>query len=524
MAEQQAVPDPRHPEAPRPPGLPLVVDDFNEIVPYKGNSRWFSRDNHFYVVSRSRGASTTMRCASDRCPAHWILRNGIAGPTIGQHNHSPTPWVLNRNTMFQELKRRASEESIPLNAIYEEEAARYPDAASHLLYESVLPSMRKWRRNSQPAQPRTLEEYAVALSGHRLLSPALFATVSVAEGKAVILVMRGFERCIADSEVLVIDGTFLTVPAGLSICQILTVHSIIAGHNFHPVVVLMQNRRRPLYEAVFRRIWQAAGNPRPQQIITDYEQALRSALASVTGIATQGCMFHYVQALVRQARQLGLQAQQRQSAAHRLVSLYSALALLPAPQVAAGLAELSHIAQQERLPYNEDFHNYFVAQWMARVGPEGFSVHGTAHRTSNVAESFHASLRRALGASPNVWRFTDVLTQKFAVSASRLEAYRRGEPLARRNRERLYIRTTVLRNNTRALEQGVISIREFLVQTSRLLDVGVEAVVDNVPEFAQEVVIADNIEQVAPEVVQAPILEPADVLPASPPRVSPPPR
>ncbi|XP_045541823.1 uncharacterized protein LOC123723289 [Papilio machaon] len=169
--------------------------------------------------------------------------------------------------MFQELKRRASEESIPLNAIYEEEAARYPDAASHLLYESVLPSMRKWRRNSQPAQPRTLEEYAVALSGHRLLSPALFATVSVAEGKAVILVMRGFERCIADSEVLVIDGTFLTVPAGLSICQILTVHSIIAGHNFHPAVVLMQNR--PLYEAVFLRIWQAAGNPRPQQIITD---------------------------------------------------------------------------------------------------------------------------------------------------------------------------------------------------------------------------------------------------------------
>ncbi|KPJ16167.1 hypothetical protein RR48_08172 [Papilio machaon] len=270
MAEQQAVPDPRHPEAPRPPGLPLVVDDFNEIVPYKGNSRWFSRDNHFYVVSRSRGASTTMRCASDRCPAHWILRNGIAGPTIGQHNHSPTPWVLNRNTMFQELKRRASEESIPLNAIYEEEAARYPDAASHLLYESCPVS----------------KSYA-----------AIF----------------GFRK-----------------------------------------------RRKKIKR--------------------------------------------------------------------------------------------------------------------------------------------------------------DVLTQKFAVSASRLEAYRRGEPLARRNRERLYIRTTVLRNNTRALEQGVISIREFLVQTSRLLDVGVEAVVDNVPEFAQEVVIADNIEQVAPEVVQAPILEPADVLPASPPR------
>ncbi|KPJ21220.1 hypothetical protein RR48_01236 [Papilio machaon] len=62
---------------------------------------------------------------------------------------------------------------------------------------------------------------------------------------------------------------------------------------------------------------------------------------------------------------------------------------------------------------------------------------------------------------------------------------------------------------------GLIRLR---VQTSRLLDVGVEAVVDNVPEFAQEVVIADNIEQVAPEVVQAPILVPADVLPASPPR------
>ncbi|XP_013138999.1 PREDICTED: myoneurin-like isoform X2 [Papilio polytes] len=149
MAGHNACGGDRFPESPRRPGVLLSSDDFDEIVQYKGSSRWYTRAGHFYVASRSRGASTTMRCSTDRCPAHWILRDGKAGPTKGLHNHPPTPWVLNRNIMFQALKRRASEEDIPLSTIYEEEAARYPDAASHLLYQCVLPSMRKWRRNSQ---------------------------------------------------------------------------------------------------------------------------------------------------------------------------------------------------------------------------------------------------------------------------------------------------------------------------------------------------------------------------------------
>lgn len=112
----------------------------------------------------------------------------------------------------------------------------------------------------------------------------------------------------------------------------LTVHSIISGDNFHPVVVLMEIRRHTLYEAVFQRMWQAADDPRPLQIITDYEQALRSALVSVKGVAPQGCLFRFVQALVTQA-------QQRHTAANRLVSLYRALPVLPAAQVAVGLAD-----------------------------------------------------------------------------------------------------------------------------------------------------------------------------------------
>ncbi|KOB63414.1 Uncharacterized protein OBRU01_24846, partial [Operophtera brumata] len=282
---------------------------------------------------------------------------------------------------------------------------RWPDAAPHLLFESVASSMRKWRRAAQPPVPASLEGLGVALSEHPRHSEMLLATVSAGGAHAIILHMSGSSSCLQACNSLIVDGTFLTVPAGMPASQVLTLHCVIEGHNFHPIIALMQNRRRSLYEVVLQRIWQAAGHPHPAHIITDFEPALQAALGSVSGVRVQGCMFHYVQALLRRARSTGLHVQ-RNSQGWQLVRLYCALALLPAARVPLALAEVPHIAAAEGLPYNVDYHNYFVSHWMGRVTPEVFSVHGRAHQTSNVAESFHAALRRSLGPAPNIWRFT----------------------------------------------------------------------------------------------------------------------
>ncbi|XP_026327294.1 uncharacterized protein LOC113238760 [Hyposmocoma kahamanoa] len=121
-----------------------------QIESFKGDAQWYARDGHFYVASRARGASIYMRCHSNRCPARWTMKDGQPGPITGVHDHDPTPWVESRNNMFQALKRRAASESTPLNTLYREEVTRHPDGAPHLLYETMVSSMRLWRRSLQP--------------------------------------------------------------------------------------------------------------------------------------------------------------------------------------------------------------------------------------------------------------------------------------------------------------------------------------------------------------------------------------
>lgn len=208
--------------------------------------------------------------------------------------------------------------------------------------------MRKWRRS---AIPRDMQDYAAALARHPRHSDMLLATVTAGGGSAIILVMPNFGMCLRDSSTVIVDGTFQTVPAGLPACQILTIHGVIETCFFHPIIVVMQHRRRDLYDAVFQRIWQAAGNPSPAHVVTDYEPALQAALGAMTGVTVQGCFFHFVQALVLQ---LGLSVG-RDAAGSRLVRLYAAL------------AELRRVAADQQLPQSDDFHQYFVSHWMTRV-------------------------------------------------------------------------------------------------------------------------------------------------------------
>lgn len=243
---------------------------------------------------------------------------------------------------------------------------RHPEGAPHLPFTLVESSMRKWRRSVLPPVPRTLMELAQALREDNQLNSLFLATVEAGNGVAVILVMPQFDEILRESSTIFADGTFATVPAGLPAYQILTIHSAVAGYYFHPVLVLMQNRTRALYEAVLRRIWEAAGNPRPEHIVTDFEPALQGALQSVANMQVQGCLFHYLQALLRRARRLGL-ATRHNSPGGQLVRLYGALALLPAEQVALGLPEVPAIAAARNLPYSAAFHEYFVNYWIIRV-------------------------------------------------------------------------------------------------------------------------------------------------------------
>ncbi|XP_073943815.1 uncharacterized protein isoform X3 [Choristoneura fumiferana] len=275
------------------------------------------------------------------------------------------------------------------------------------MYERVLPSMRKWRRSTQPAVPGTLPEYSRALAAHPVFGPMHLALVSAGGASAVIIGMPGFAECLRESAVLVADGTFLTVPAGLQAYQLLTLHTVAMGQHYHPVVALMENRRQHLYRAVLQKVWELAGNPEPETVLSDYEPALQGALREVTDAPLQGCYFHFLQALVKRGRQ--------EHVPMRLVRLYATLALLPAERAPAAFAAQTDAAMFLQIPLNHAYHLYFRDYWMNIIRPETFSVYQKSHRTSNTAESFHAYLKKMLGASPNIWRFTHLTSIYFQI-------------------------------------------------------------------------------------------------------------
>ncbi|XP_073942325.1 uncharacterized protein [Choristoneura fumiferana] len=232
--------------------------------------------------------------------------------------------------MFCRLKNRCSMEVTMLQTIFQEEAERYPLAAPHLMYERVLPSMRKWRRSTQPAVPGTLPEYSGHWQ-HILCLPNAFGIKGVGVGR----------------------------------------------------------------------------QPEPETVLSDYEPALQGALREVTDAPLQGCYFHFLQALVKRGRQ--------EHVPMRLVRLYATLALLPAERAPAAFAALPDAAMFLQIPLNHAYHLYFRDYWMNIIRPETFSVYQKSHRTSNTAESFHAYLKKMLGASPNIWRFTHLTSIYFQI-------------------------------------------------------------------------------------------------------------
>ncbi|KAI5636280.1 MULE transposase domain-containing protein [Phthorimaea operculella] len=478
---------------------------------YPGSSFGAPR-HYYYIVKRRFPHYVSLKCHDKACSAGLKFFAGNPVPTtLGAHNHAPEDWVLERNQLFQSLRRRAVTEATALQVIYDQEAARYPLGAAHLIRESVKSSMRKWRSANTPAIPHSLGEYAVSLRNTRH-AQVYVGQVSAGGAAAVVLGMPGFALCLRRARYLLADGTFDAAPAEpATVRQILTVHTVCEGRFFHPVVALMENRTQELYVAVFRLLQRLAGNPEPEFLLSDYEQALSGAMAEVFPAARiAGCYFHFTQALERRARALGI-ATGRNTPGNLTVRTYAALALLPAAYVPAALADMEGLIIEVQGQWHPDFHQYFVSFWAHQVGPERFCVGAELHRTTNIAESFHAKLNESVRRRPNVWELTATLEQKLVVSGTRFAAHQRGELPGSRNFARLLVRRNTVLRLQQDLGAGNLTLRQCLVRLGRLVTVhDGNNVAEGEPDVGAEVEIGGGAEidigDLLEVVIDAPLL------------------
>ncbi|GLV34532.1 hypothetical protein CBL_07175 [Carabus blaptoides fortunei] len=190
------------------------------------------------------------------CRASLKEENGVR-TLLKPHNGHPID-----DNMVQEFRstllRRAVAERTSFRNIYDEEAARNPDAAMRYTWPSACSTMSSARRRRNPAIPTTLRGCAV--HGNN---------VSLFFGAQHVL-----DNVVAGVQEVHTDGIFKVVPRVPRAHQLFIIHCIIQNKTIPVAYILMSNRMQESYVV----LKQFAPTLEPVTIMTDYERLLKQAL------------------------------------------------------------------------------------------------------------------------------------------------------------------------------------------------------------------------------------------------------
>ncbi|KAK4009323.1 hypothetical protein OUZ56_018440 [Daphnia magna] len=243
----------------------------------------------------------------------------------------------------------------------------------------------------------------------------------------------------------------------------------------------MTNKIQTLCECCLRRLLEICQQntgrvPEPTLLISDYELAILQSMSAVflTGRA-RGCYFHsgmlYVIASSRCKYHYIMGIYLNLSNNNKMYACYLGLGQAYRTNDQINRLELRSYANEiggaidaeSRVRVNQ-FVQYIRSFWMECIGPERFCVNMENNRTNNQMEANHRSFNHNIGnPHPNPWYFLDRL-QEFGQEAEySFLALRDGTPVRDRRRQKYVTRDREIRTLQIDLQNGRITIREFLM-------------------------------------------------------------
>jgi hypothetical protein len=271
------------------------------------------------------------------------------------------------------------------------------------------------RRKQFPALPPTRSAINLPAALQLTTSGQQFLLHAAAGNDRLIFASVDDLRLLCASTTICMDGTFDTAPALYS--QIFTIHGFDQDKLLPLVYVLMNDKRRDSYEAVFTVLQNEAANLglqlQPTVILSDFESGLFPAVRNCFPNALhKGCHFHMCQAIYRQIQSLGLVQAFNQRAEIKLqVRQLMALAFLPVAIVRITF----YLLEQQCDPVLQSLFAYFIQQWLTAVPPTDWNVYGLDMRTNNHCEGWHMRFANAIGRHhPNIYQLVKCLQQEQA--------------------------------------------------------------------------------------------------------------
>ncbi|XP_060857072.1 uncharacterized protein LOC132934747 [Metopolophium dirhodum] len=413
---------------------------------------YIDRLGFVYYQHSIRGNNRYLRCENRRygCPVSAKMATVVGAPILispaHEHRHEPIPnHAVELRGFMNILRERGNAENIVPQNIVDQEAHQYPRAAMEVGRPAAVRAIARARRRNSPPVPETLRNWVDIFNSNEWGPRLRNVNGTMApfyQGPLEILNDDGSVRFVGivftnntfvqeinvhlnSVRTICMDGTFQIRPRQpADINQLFTIQIIFNNVAIPIVHALMVDRNTESYCRLLqfvRNELQLNIDYTNIQIITDFEQGLRNAIARVLPEANNsGCWFHYIQSIIRYVR------------SHQMVNLCTINE--NARQILRMLMALAHLPSTEQLHHGNahsiqlgfrliqdlvtdynledqlaDLMRYYERYWMDTVTPRRFTVFRLQYRTNNYIESYHASLLRLMGQHPTLYGFYDHL-------------------------------------------------------------------------------------------------------------------
>lgn len=218
------------------------------------------------------------------------------------------------------------------------------------------------------------------------------------------------------------DGTFSTVPH--QFLQLYSIHGIQRETNVVGLYCLLTNKRRDSYVEILQQVKRLTNERMPQSVMTDFEQAMISALGQEYPLVPRsGCLFHLSKNVYRKVQELGLSQRYVNNEDFRTnIKMITALAFVPVEDIIESFQMLADQCGDEEEAVLDYFESAYVGELRRgrRLQPtfphELWSMHVRVEqnlpRTNNALEGWHNRFSSSIQhPHPHIWKFIGKLKE-----------------------------------------------------------------------------------------------------------------
>ncbi|XP_066590846.1 uncharacterized protein [Prorops nasuta] len=364
------------------------------------------------------------------------------------HSHQRDETFECKAKFRKELLEMANKEPVSSKEVYDMVSKKHFAASSLLPFHKVKDTLKKRKTNYAIKTIKTLKDLTIYGNDENFIQFLKFKFNNKEHNLKLLIFEEAIDisvamfdesllRKVLNSPAWSIDGTFECVPRIIKVYQLLTI--MVKVHDkFLPVIwILMSNKRSTNYQNILKLLkYKFQDLFAPSLIITDFEIGLQNSVQLVfPSCDVQGCYFHYVSAIRKQAQKfklfelLKLKTPETYGKSNILLRKMYNLALLPPNCIFLGFQLIIESLDIKDPEVNEIFKKlfkYYERYWLTTINPRTLSTFERADRTNNSQERYHRTLKEMLGAKPSFSNFISALKDLITTNYRTLNQFKCG--------------------------------------------------------------------------------------------------